>query len=455
MVLSFRRVVALASLGIVAAACGSTGGGKGGADGSAPDGTESGGSGGSAGVSTSGGSAGTAGSAGAAGAGGTGGSTLDAGGGAGGTGGSTFDAGGAAGSGGSAGAGGSAGSGGSAGAGGSGGSGGSGDSGGPVTAPCDIYAADTSTSTPCVAAHSTVRALYGAYNGRLYQVKRASDGTTQDISTLQAGGFANSAAQDSFCSGTTCVISIIYDQSASGNHLTSGWTGGNAPSASLPASATALPVTISGHAVYGVKFDGDNGNYSVAANGYRNDTATGTATGNNPESEYMVTSSNWVNTGCCFDYGNAEKSATDEGGGTMEAVYFGTATSWGYGTGTGPWVMADMENNLFSGGVAGYNASDLTVTDTYVTAMVKGNGGSGWALKGGNAQSGTLTTMYNGPRPGGYDPMDLKGAIILGVGGDNSEGADGEFFEGVMTSGYAADATDALIQANIVGVYGH
>jgi len=39
---------------------------------------------------------------------------------------------------------------------------------------CDIYAA---ASTPCVAAHSTTRALYGAYSGSLYQVKRASDST--------------------------------------------------------------------------------------------------------------------------------------------------------------------------------------------------------------------------------------------------------------------------------------
>lgn len=31
--------------------------------------------------------------------------------------------------------------------------------------PCDIYA---SVGTPCVAAHSTVRALYAAYNGPLY-----------------------------------------------------------------------------------------------------------------------------------------------------------------------------------------------------------------------------------------------------------------------------------------------
>ncbi|CAL3966754.1 unnamed protein product, partial [Diplocarpon coronariae] len=33
-------------------------------------------------------------------------------------------------------------------------------------APCDIYA---SGGTPCVAAHSTTRALYRAYTGSLYQ----------------------------------------------------------------------------------------------------------------------------------------------------------------------------------------------------------------------------------------------------------------------------------------------
>ena len=50
--------------------------------------------------------------------------------------------------------------------------------------PCDIYAAG---GTPCVAAHSTTRALYGTYNGPLYQVRRASDNTTKDIAVSVAG----------------------------------------------------------------------------------------------------------------------------------------------------------------------------------------------------------------------------------------------------------------------------
>ena len=44
--------------------------------------------------------------------------------------------------------------------------------------PCDIYVA---AGDPCVAAHSTTRALYAAYNGPLYQVLRQSDGKTLDI----------------------------------------------------------------------------------------------------------------------------------------------------------------------------------------------------------------------------------------------------------------------------------
>src|SRR4026209_63020 len=81
--------------------------------------------------------------------------------------------------------------------------------------PCDIYAG---AGTPCVAAHSTTRALYVAYNGPLYQIKRQSDGKTLDIG-VDSGGYANAAAQDTFCANTICVISLIYDQSGKTNHL--------------------------------------------------------------------------------------------------------------------------------------------------------------------------------------------------------------------------------------------
>ena len=116
--------------------------------------------------------------------------------------------------------------------------------------PCDIYAA-ANPPTPCGAAHSTVRALYSAYSGPLYQVKR-SDGTTKDI-PVGPSGFADSSVQDSFCAGSTCTIPIIYDQSPNKNHLHVTWwaywlqNGGN------PANASAAKITVGGHSVYGIK----------------------------------------------------------------------------------------------------------------------------------------------------------------------------------------------------------
>ena len=69
-------------------------------------------------------------------------------------------------------------------------------------------------------------------------------------------------------------------------------------------------------------------------------------------------------------------------------------------------------------------------------------GTNGFALKAGDATAGPLQTMYNGPRPSGYQPMKKQGALLLGIGGDNSNSAIGTFFEGVVTSGFSADAVD-------------
>ena len=309
--------------------------------------------------------------------------------------------------------------------------------------PCDIYATG---GTPCVAAHSTTRALYGTYTGSLYQVKRASDGATLNIAPLSAGGVANAAAQDSFCSASTCLITVIYDQSGRGNNLTQAPPGGfNGPDVNgydNLAGAVAAPVTVGGHKAYGV--------FVSPGTGYRNNSTNGIATGDAAEGMYAIFDGTHFNNGCCFDYGNAETSSLDTGNGHMETIYFGNITAWGYGSGNGPWIMADLENGLFSGINAGYNSGDPTVTNRFTTAIVKG-GANQWAIRGGNAQSGSLSTYYSGARPNvsGYNPMHKEGAIILGIGGDNSNSSAGTFYEGVMTSGYPSDATENAVQSNI------
>jgi hypothetical protein len=312
------------------------------------------------------------------------------------------------------------------------------------TGPCDIYA---SGGTPCVAAHSTVRALYGAYSGNLYQVRRASDSTTRNIGVSSAGGFANAASQDSFCSGTSCVITVVYDQSGHGNDLWYQGSGSPVGGRDTPSNATSESLTVSGNKVYSL--------YINPANSYwRNGSSSGIPTGSAPEGLYMVTSGTHVNSGCCFDYGNSETSRTAVGAGHMDAIYFGTSCWFGGCSGSGPWVQADLEFGLFPGGSSSWNPNQRAFTSKYVTAMLKNNGSTLMALKGANAQSGGLTTLYSGSLPNGYNPMRKEGAIVLGSGGDccatNTNQSLGTFYEGAIVAGFPSDATDNSIQANIV-----
>lgn len=313
--------------------------------------------------------------------------------------------------------------------------------------PCDIYDAG---GTPCIAAHSTTRALYDDYTDALYQISRGSDNATVDIAPLSAGGVANATVQDLFCASTTCLITIIYDQSGSGNHLTQApegaeATGPDANGNDYLSSATGAPVTLNGTKAYGV--------FLPPATGYRNNAVNGSATGDEAEGIYAVVDGTHYNGHCCFDYGNAEVHSDDTGGGHMEAIYFGDDVRSGTGAGSGPWVMADLEDGLFSGpDLDGNNPTDLSTPYRFVTAIVKGDSGNQWAIRGGDATSGSLTTMYSGARPSapGYNPMSKEGSIVLGVGGDNSDWGQGTFYEGVMTTGYPSDETENAVQANIV-----
>jgi hypothetical protein len=313
--------------------------------------------------------------------------------------------------------------------------------------PCEIYAAG---GTPCVAAHSTVRALYRSYSGNLYQVRRSSDNGTRDIGVSAAGGTANAAAQDSFCAGTSCVITVVYDQSGRGNDL---WYQGSSvvpgSKQSSPAKATSESLTIGGGKAYSL--------YINPGNSYwRDGHLTGIPTGAAPEGAYMVTSGTHVNGGCCFDYGNSETSRKADAAGAMDAINFGTQCWFGGCSGSGPWVQADLEWGLFSGGSQSWNRNQRAFGSKFVTAMLKNNGASRFALKGGDAQAGSLATLWDGGLPGGYSPMKKQGAIVLGSGGDCCKpdgGANlsaGTFYEGAIVAGFPSEATDNAVQANIV-----
>lgn len=328
--------------------------------------------------------------------------------------------------------------------------------------PCDIYAED---DCPCVAAHSTTRALYAAYNGPLYQVKRMSDGTTLDIGVVQpsagdAGGYADAAAQDEFCKDTYCWITTLYDQSGTENHLKQAPRGAfigpalgglnNVPMADM------APITLMGHKVYGIFIAPDMG--------LRWNDTKGTAVDDQAQGQYWVINGHHFNDGCCFNYGNVETDSRDDGDGTMESTYYGNARFWYYGQDQGPWIMTDQENNLV--GCVNPDPRDKFCADLpsiswrFVTATADGEPGH-WRSMGADAQNGNLQILYDGGRikntnfpdkKSSYDPMRKQGAIVLGNGGDNNNYSQGTFYEAAMTASgtFPSKEANQKIQANIV-----
>ena len=171
---------------------------------------------------------------------------------------------------------------------------------------------------------------------------------------------------------------------------------------------------------------------------------------------YMVTNSKHFNSGCCFDYGNSETDRKADGAGAMDALNFSTITAWGTGAGSGPWVMADLEYGVFAQNNTNKNPNDPSQTSTYVTAVLKNNGTTEFALRGGDATPGKLEHVLQGRAARGLEPDEearrdraRQRRRLLQADGDTNL-SDGTFYEGCIVSGYPSDATEDAVQANIV-----
>jgi hypothetical protein len=311
------------------------------------------------------------------------------------------------------------------------------------TGPCDIYAA---ASTPCVAAYSMGRVLQKDYTGPLYQVRVGGDklgtgGTLKDIAAKD--GLADSAAHEAACGTTTgtCTVATLYDQSGKKNDLKVAPAGCyNDGSANLPdyeSDANSRSYTLGGRKVYALK--------TKAREGYRNNKTTGLPTGNKDQGVYMVNDGKYYGTACCFDFGQA--SPDNCNGGVMNTLFFGTGY-WGKGAGSGPWYEGDFEGGVWA---CGSGASNVTCSGTpsmtmdFPFGLIKTSSGL-YAIRNGNAQSGALTTNYDGKSP---KTWANAGAIVLGIGGDNSNHSFGTFFEGAVTAGRPSDATDDAVLKNV------
>jgi hypothetical protein len=266
-----------------------------------------------------------------------------------------------------------------------------------------------------------------------------SGGTFQDINAV--GGVADVSAHEAFCSGSTaCTFSAVYDQSGKKNDLKVAPKGCYTGTASEPdkeSNAMTKSVTLNGKKVYAL--------YTLVHEGYRNNACTGVPTGNNDNGIYVVADGTHAGGACCWDFGNVWPDNCNSH--TMNTIFFGTGY-WGTGAGTGPWFMGDFEGGVWAGGSGASNVNNPnnpSMKVPFAFGILKTSSGK-YAIRAANAQSGSLTTAYDGNSP---KTWTNGGAIVLGTGGDNSNSSFGTFFEGADTAGRPSDATDALVLQNI------
>jgi len=285
-----------------------------------------------------------------------------------------------------------------------------------------------------------------------------------DIGTT-ADGFVDTAKIDAACpTGTICTVSLLYDQSGNKNDLPVAKKGNTAGGATggeddYESSATKGAVTAGGHKVYPLYMNAHEG-YRIAKAG------TKMPRGTESQGIYEIADGTHWGSACCWDFGNVTTDPTKYG--VMNTLFFGKAY-WGNGAGTsGPWMMADFEAGVWAGGSKigdpGWgglddqhpqNTKNTALAVPFAMGILKTAGvynqsSSKWALRSADVKTATdLTTSYEGPLP---KAMDNLGAVVLGVGGDNSNNSYGTFYEGAIVAGYPTPEVDLAVMKNVQAV---
>jgi hypothetical protein len=264
-----------------------------------------------------------------------------------------------------------------------------------------------------------------------------------------ADGFADTSVQDAFCSGSVCTFSIIYDQSGNANDIKAapGGLSNGGTYAAMPdfeSSATKGMLMVGGHKVYSL--------YMNAREGYRtplNVKAKGVPMGNTAQGIYELADGTHYGTMCCWDFGSV--SPDPKAYVTMNTLFFGTGF-WDKGAPSGPWFMGDFEGGVWAGGSSSSTGNTNSMNPSMKVPFAMGvlhTPVGKYALRMADVKTATdLTTAYDGNIPSGKT-WGNAGGIVLGVGGDNSNNSYGTFYEGAVTNGAPANATDLLVMKNI------
>jgi hypothetical protein len=311
-----------------------------------------------------------------------------------------------------------------------------------------------------------VRRISRTYAGPLYQIRTGSSdqntgsgGETHDVGQT-ADGFGDAATVDAACAGTICTVSLLYDQSGKGSHLSVAkkgipFGGPNAALDDFEASATKESLMVGGHKVYAL--------YMEPRQGYRLPRlGDGMPRAMQPQGVYMLADGTRAGVGCCFDFGNSPPDAMTYN--DTNALFYGSGgTAAGFptvGGGDGPWFMWDVGELVFAGGSSGAdpaltsNPNNPSLEVKFALGFLKTDPGMPspprWALRMADVTTAiAVTTAEQGALP---RPLYSGGAVVLGVSADNGNSSWGTFYEGAIVAGFPADETELSVLRNIQAV---
>jgi non-reducing end alpha-L-arabinofuranosidase len=153
------------------------------------------------------------------------------------------------------------------------------------------------------------RPLFASYSGFLFKLHRDSDSATKNIG--MTNGLADTVAASSFCSGTTCRIVTLYDQTSYHLDAIDKNRNGDVPVPpvylTMQAGGKTIPYWGKGYLEAGSRADSSLGNGAMPV-------------GSVPVTEYELVGPATGPSTCCFDFGEAETTISDTGKGHMFAV---------------------------------------------------------------------------------------------------------------------------------------
>jgi hypothetical protein len=293
--------------------------------------------------------------------------------------------------------------------------------------------------------------------GTLLDIPQGPDGFV-DASVLEGA-----CKMSAVVSNPVCSVVKLYDHSGNGTDiglalggLSNGGTYADYDNFETVMNQNAR-LTVGGRTVYSL--------YMGARNGYRiEEIGAAMPLEAEPQGVYMLADGTHAGSACCWDFGNVTTNPASYG--EMNTLFFGQAY-WGKGSGSPPWWGADFEAGVWMGGSVasdpgwgGLNNPNPTGNPNspsfagvkFALGFLKTDDDNDqtYALRMANIETATsVHEAYRGPHPKHTDNL---GAVVLGVGGDNSNNSFGTFYEGAITVGFPTDEAEQGILENIQAV---